>query len=255
MIREHRPTLSLLKKYLVVLFSPPQQLYCRRMSFLSFRTMKLPLNSRYAREPRLERQVPFCQYTWVQCNANRQQSYPHTHTNTFHLFTLYAFIHKCILKYRKCKHGTQLWGRTLCTHWNRRIARSHTWLFEPFTIAECYFYCDMQSDSRVAKTRSEPCVDVCECLPKPSVCHRSHIERHINVFVFSFVVVFSLSLCGWLSFEFANVSSLLACGFVSCYTCAGHFFVASSSNGAVAALSFIALSIPRLNCGLSLGFC
>lgn len=164
MIREHRPTLLLLKKCLAVLFSPPQQLYCRRMSFLSFRTIKLPLNSRYAREPRLERQVPFCQYTWVQCNANRQQSYPHTHTNTFHLFTLYAFIHKCILKYRKCKHGTQLWGRTLCTHWNRRIARSHTWLFEPFTIAECYFYCDMQSDSRVAKTRSEPCVDVCVCV-------------------------------------------------------------------------------------------
>lgn len=102
----------------------------------------------------------------MQCKQTTKLS-THRHTNTFHLFTLYAFIHKCILKYRKCKHGTQLWGRTLCTHWNRWIARSHTWLFEPFTIAECYFYCDMQSDLRVAKTRSEPCVDVCVCV---SVC-------------------------------------------------------------------------------------
>lgn len=85
----------------------------------------------------------------------------------------------------------------------------------------------------------------CESVCPHEVRHRSHIERHINVFVFTlfFSLSFASSLCDFavIPFKFANVSS------VGMWFCQLLFF---SPN----AMAFIVLSIPRLNCGLSFAF-
>lgn len=101
-------------------------------------------------------------------------------------------------------------------------------------------------------------------LAKPSICHRFHIERHINVIFFSVcfqlcthsfcccccVCLFSVAL--WLGCRstFAIVFFLVwhVVLSVAVYVCGRCCFSA--------ALSFIAPSLfPRLNCGLSLSFC
>lgn len=120
------------------------------------------------------------------------------------------------------------------------VDRSYTWPFELFELFE------LQKLFLLVCKLLE--MHWCESVCPHEVRHRSHIERHINVFVFmlfffSFSLSLVLSIPIWLCPLFrSNLPTflLLACGFVSC------FFSD--------ALAFIVLSIPRLNCGLSLRF-
>lgn len=82
------------------------------------------------------------------------------------------------------------------------------------------------------------------------VHHRSHIERHKNVFVFAsffFFVLFVFIMCLLFVCRYSNLPTFLRlAGMWFCQFCMRFFFFY--------ALTFIAPSIPRLNCGLSLGF-
>lgn len=79
---------------------------CRRMSFLwSFPVhSKIAIKCVYANEASNIVPVSMTMYTWaILYNANRQ----YTQFNFIYIVCIYTHTAKCILKYRKCKYGTQ----------------------------------------------------------------------------------------------------------------------------------------------------
>lgn len=196
--------------------------------------------------------------------------------HTFHLFTLYMDLelHKCIWNIETANID----GHTKSTHippvpivqfvfWVVNQNGSHTWLFEQFKVqkSERYFF----STQNIIATQTTRTAFIRKCLATRSMPLPSHMQcilRDIEVFLFSFLRLFLLLIQLLFSLWYYVCVYSVHCAFM--YICGWHrwnlpTFLVPLEHVVMSVgwffsslhLMFVALSIPRLNCGFSLGFC